>query len=102
MSDANDYWKDLADMLGADPPPKKEASVDDAAAESSSDPEQQAPDHQEPVPGPAETEGVETTEQLDMLKKLACDAFQGYLVSEPVAPSAFASLLQNPPDTAGI
>jgi sensor c-di-GMP phosphodiesterase-like protein len=30
-------------------------------------------------------EGVETLEQLELLKALGCDAVQGYFVSRPVA-----------------
>ena len=41
-------------------------------------------------------EGVETTEQLSALRNLGCDAFQGYLVSEPVPGKSFASLLKKP------
>jgi len=44
-------------------------------------------------------EGVETTEQLAALRNLGCDSFQGYLVSEPVAGSAFVSLLKKPTDS---
>jgi diguanylate cyclase (GGDEF)-like protein len=45
-------------------------------------------------------EGVETKEQLAVLRNLGCDAFQGYLVSEPVPGSVFASLLKKPAKTA--
>ena len=34
----------------------------------------------------AVAEGVETLAQLDLLKKLGCDEFQGYLVSRPLPP----------------
>lgn len=34
-------------------------------------------------------EGVETAEQLDMLKAMGCDQIQGYLVSRPLAPDDF-------------
>lgn len=37
-------------------------------------------------------EGVETTEQLDFLKRYACDYAQGYLLSKPVDEQAFAEL----------
>lgn len=38
-------------------------------------------------------EGVETQEQLSVLKELHCDDAQGYLFSKPVAESAFLSLI---------
>jgi len=41
-------------------------------------------------------EGVETAEQLAILKKLGCDTFQGFLVSEAVPAGAFAALLKKP------
>ncbi len=31
-------------------------------------------------------EGVETAEQMETLKQLRCDAFQGYLLSHPISP----------------
>ncbi|QKT03174.1 EAL domain-containing protein [Ectothiorhodospiraceae bacterium 2226] len=34
-------------------------------------------------------EGVETPEQLALLKRLQCDQYQGYLFSEPVSPEVF-------------
>jgi EAL domain-containing protein (putative c-di-GMP-specific phosphodiesterase class I) len=37
-------------------------------------------------------EGVETEAQLDALKTLGCDAFQGYLFSRPIPAEAFESL----------
>ena len=39
-------------------------------------------------------EGVETQEQLSALRAMECDAFQGFLVSQPVPADAFASLLK--------
>lgn len=39
-------------------------------------------------------EGVETPEQLDILRELGCDAFQGFLVSKPLAANDFAALLK--------
>lgn len=45
-------------------------------------------------------EGVETKEQLGALRSLGCDSFQGYLISEPVPGSAFASLLKKPEKSA--
>jgi len=38
-------------------------------------------------------EGVETSEQFNMLKKLNCDTAQGYLFSRPVAPNEVSKLL---------
>ncbi len=38
-------------------------------------------------------EGVETPEQLAALKKLQCDAFQGFLLSQPVPAEEFVALL---------
>jgi predicted signal transduction protein with EAL and GGDEF domain len=42
-------------------------------------------------------EGVETEQQLDFLRKLDCDEFQGYLYSKPIPAEAFARLLGKPP-----
>lgn len=42
-------------------------------------------------------EGVETREQLDVLRELRCDAVQGFLFSEPLAPEACPSLLAKEP-----
>jgi EAL domain-containing protein (putative c-di-GMP-specific phosphodiesterase class I) len=39
-------------------------------------------------------EGVETAEQLDMLRQMACDEYQGYLFSCPVPSAAVPSLLR--------
>lgn len=39
-------------------------------------------------------EGVETKEQLDILKQNACEAFQGYLFGKPVALHEFEQLLK--------
>lgn len=38
-------------------------------------------------------EGVETEQQLDVLRHLGCDAYQGFLKSEPVAAETFAARL---------
>lgn len=38
-------------------------------------------------------EGVETEEQLDLLHRLGCDEWQGYLCSEPVTAEIFKNLL---------
>jgi EAL domain-containing protein (putative c-di-GMP-specific phosphodiesterase class I) len=40
-------------------------------------------------------EGVETTEQMDVLTELKCNAFQGFLLSPPVAPEALESLFRS-------
>ena len=40
-------------------------------------------------------EGVETTEQLEYLKSLDCDEYQGYLFSRPLSASEFESLVVN-------
>jgi hypothetical protein len=37
-------------------------------------------------------EGVETAEQLDLLRGLQCDLLQGYLLSRPVAPDLIPDL----------
>ncbi len=42
-------------------------------------------------------EGVETREQLDFLKILGCDQYQGYYFSPAVPPQQFAQLLQRTP-----
>ena len=41
---------------------------------------------------PQITEGVETKEQLDMLKEMGCKLFQGYYFSKPVPLSEFEKL----------
>jgi EAL domain-containing protein (putative c-di-GMP-specific phosphodiesterase class I) len=38
-------------------------------------------------------EGVETLEQSALLKSLACDQIQGYLVSPPIPPSGIEAML---------
>jgi diguanylate cyclase (GGDEF)-like protein len=40
-------------------------------------------------------EGVETTEQLDLLKSLGCDQYQGFCFSPAVPPVEFAALVRN-------
>jgi EAL domain-containing protein (putative c-di-GMP-specific phosphodiesterase class I) len=42
-------------------------------------------------------EGVETQSQLDILKRLACDQFQGFLLDRPMAVERFTHLLRNVP-----
>jgi diguanylate cyclase (GGDEF)-like protein len=42
-------------------------------------------------------EGVETKEQLDILREMKCDTMQGYLFSRPVSSGEFEKLLMNPP-----
>lgn len=45
-------------------------------------------------------EGVETVEQLQILRRLKCDAIQGYLLSPPVPPETIAQMLRQPDSTA--
>jgi EAL domain-containing protein (putative c-di-GMP-specific phosphodiesterase class I) len=40
-------------------------------------------------------EGVETSEQLDILKNLDCEMVQGYLFSKPAAPASISEFLNN-------
>ncbi len=40
-------------------------------------------------------EGVETEEQLDFLRRLGCDQYQGYFCSPPVPAEAFARLMRD-------
>ena len=42
-------------------------------------------------------EGVETEEQLALLRELDCDEIQGYLISPPVPADQFRTLLENQP-----
>ena len=42
----------------------------------------------------AVAEGVETTQDLDLLRRWDCDVVQGYLVSKPVAPAHIPALLR--------
>ena len=39
-------------------------------------------------------EGVETAEQLELLRSHGCDAYQGYFCSRPVPADEFAALLR--------
>ena len=41
-------------------------------------------------------EGVEHRDQLALLRDLECDAFQGFLVSQPVPAREFVSLVRKP------
>ena len=41
-------------------------------------------------------EGVETEEQLEVVTRMGCNAFQGFLVSEALPAEAFASLFRKP------
>ncbi len=43
-------------------------------------------------------EGVETHEQLDLLRQLHCEAVQGFLISRPVPSDEFEALLETPQD----
>jgi EAL domain-containing protein (putative c-di-GMP-specific phosphodiesterase class I) len=45
-------------------------------------------------------EGVETAEQLTLLKNLGCDQYQGYHFSPALPPAKFSSLLRNAIETA--
>jgi EAL domain-containing protein (putative c-di-GMP-specific phosphodiesterase class I) len=40
-------------------------------------------------------EGIETTQQLELLRELGCDLGQGYLFSQPVAAEAAGQLLRH-------
>ena len=44
-------------------------------------------------------EGVETREQLDMLKAMECDAYQGFLNSRPLPPAELADRLKKDQET---
>ena len=39
-------------------------------------------------------EGVETTEQLDYLRELGCDQYQGYLRSKPLPAAEFETMMR--------
>ena len=43
---------------------------------------------------PVIAEGVETKEQMEMLKKLGCDIIQGYYFSKPLPPEEFGALIE--------
>jgi EAL domain-containing protein (putative c-di-GMP-specific phosphodiesterase class I) len=44
-------------------------------------------------------EGVETHKQRDLLASHGCSQYQGYLFSQPIAASAFETMLQQRPPT---
>jgi len=41
----------------------------------------------------AVAEGVETQRELELLRTWGCDAVQGFLISQPVAPASIDSLM---------
>ena len=43
---------------------------------------------------PVIAEGVETKEQMELLKKLGCDIIQGYYFSKPLPPEEFGKLAE--------
>ena len=43
---------------------------------------------------PVIAEGVETEEQMELLKKLGCDIIQGYYFSKPLPPEEFGTLIE--------
>ena len=43
---------------------------------------------------PVIAEGVETGEQMELLKKLGCDIIQGYYFSKPLPPKEFGILIE--------
>ena len=43
---------------------------------------------------PVIAEGVETKEQMELLKKLGCDIVQGYYFSKPLPPEEFGALIE--------
>lgn len=47
-------------------------------------------------------EGVETTEQLDVLRDITCDCYQGFLAAKPMQPDAATEFLQKNRKTATI
>ena len=40
-------------------------------------------------------EGVETEQQIEILKKLGCEYLQGYYFSKPLPKNEFISLIEN-------
>ena len=44
-------------------------------------------------------EGVESSEQLQILRRYGCDQFQGYLASKPLVAEDFRGLLESGPMT---
>jgi EAL domain-containing protein (putative c-di-GMP-specific phosphodiesterase class I) len=45
-------------------------------------------------------EGIETKEQIDILKAMNCDCGQGYYIARPMPESEAHTLLLNPPEIA--
>lgn len=43
-------------------------------------------------------EGVETIEQMNVLRNMGCDELQGFLLAEPLPPDALELLLRQPPE----
>ena len=39
-------------------------------------------------------EGIETSDQLDVLRDLACDCYQGFFAAKPMNPEAATEFLQ--------
>ena len=44
---------------------------------------------------PVIAEGVETKEQLELLKELGCDFIQGYYLSKPLSAEDFSALIKS-------
>ena len=43
---------------------------------------------------PVIAEGVETKEQMELLKSIGCDIIQGYYFSKPLPPEEFSKLIK--------
>jgi sensor c-di-GMP phosphodiesterase-like protein len=57
------------------------------------------------VPGPRQLvagvpEGIETEQQLSVVRVLGCDEGQGFLFAKPLPPREFAALLAHAPEPA--